>query len=146
LHQPYSHLVWCHNFRTTSIAPALCTDIKELHSGSRSCSVHVSYVQHPADWDIKGYILQHPDMQQEAAQPSASEGSTSNPQPLGPFQGTLTYGSKAQMLLTLPVQSVKKSLKSDKLAVVLQERVRSCCCLQQGHVCMPVRSPKPKQC
>jgi hypothetical protein len=108
---------------TRSIAAALCTDIEELHSGSRSCSVHVSYVQHPADWDIKGYILQHPDMQQQAAQPSAIAGSSSTSESVGPFQRTLTNGSGGQMLLTIPVQGIKKYMKSVKHAVVLQERV-----------------------
>jgi hypothetical protein len=64
LHQPYSHLLRSRNIlqvkSTVRIASPLCTDIEELQSVSGSCSVQVFFAKHSADWDVKGYILQHP--------------------------------------------------------------------------------------
>ena len=149
LHQPYSHLVWCHinaQNTQTNIASALCTDITQLQSVNGSCSVTVSIVNHPAGWEVKDYILQHPVMQQQeqllqqhqqqqqqpaeqqAAQASGSAvGSTSTTWSLGPCEATLTRTAAGTLLLKdLSMLSIHKSLRCDGSphALVLQERVR----------------------
>jgi hypothetical protein len=133
LHQPYSHLSWCHgHFHlrcTVGIGAALCTDIEELHSNG--CSAEVSFVKHPADWDVKGYILQHPVMQhQTAMQPSASAAGSTNPtQVLGPLEVTLMRrAARHTRLKDLPKQTILRSLQcvGAPHTVVRQERVRCC--------------------
>jgi hypothetical protein len=142
LHTPYSHLLWCHMslqvYSTVCIASALCTDIEDLHSANASCSVQVSFLKHPADWDIKGYILQHPVMQQQAAvQPSDSTvGSTNASQSLEPFEATLKRRTTGALWVKgLSAQSIMQSLEWDGAPhnVVLQERVRWCNCHQKCH-------------
>jgi hypothetical protein len=129
LHQPYSHILWC-NIRflpggSLYISNALCTDIHKLQIGVCSCSVQVSFVKHPADWDVKGYILQHPVMQQQAAIQAPAG---SNTQSLRPYKVTLKCTAKGLWLHEVPVYSIFQSLDCGGAphAVVLQERVRCC--------------------
>ena len=98
-----------------------------------SCSVQVYFVKHPADWGVKGYIKQHPVMQQQQqavqAPPSAA-GSTSTTPSIGPLVATLTHAAQGRMRLTeLPILStVKQECGGAPHALVLQERVRCCVC------------------
>jgi hypothetical protein len=94
-------------------ASGLWTNIEELQSVNGSCSVQVSFVKHPADWDVKGYILQHPVMQQQdAAQPSASAaGSPSATQYTERYAATLTHTTHGGMMMKeLPIYSILKAL------------------------------------
>jgi hypothetical protein len=97
-----------------------------------SCSVQVSFVKHPADWDVEGYIRQHPVMQQhqQAVQaPPSAAGSTSNTMSLGSFGATLTRAANGNKLTELPILSIiKQKCGGAPHAVILQERVRCCVC------------------
>lgn len=144
LRQPYSHFflspAQLKLGAKVRIAVPLCTDIKALQSLNGSCPVKVSFMVHPAGWNVNEYVLQHPVQQQQVQQQTARAShsvpaSTSTTQVLGPFEGTVKKTTGYPPLYLTGLQSyvadVAGALQLSKSsasphAVVLQERVRHC--------------------
>jgi hypothetical protein len=127
LHQPYSHLVWgsylLAKWHMLYIAKPLCTDIQAVQLADGSCSVQVYLVIHSADWDVKGYVLQHPVMQdqQQVQQWAAQASDSAAGNILGPVEAVLSRRRQGQLQLTgVP----RLGSEADPHAYVLQERVR----------------------
>jgi hypothetical protein len=144
LHQPYSHFLWCgyqlNRKCLIRIACALCTDIEELQNVNGICSAQVSVVKHPADFDVKGYVLQHPTMQQEQPvtqgamlQAGSSNGSSSTV--LGPLAATLKRSEDGRVCMSGLSCQIIVSLAGGTVphTLVLQERVRLCSCRVMLH-------------
>jgi hypothetical protein len=64
LYQPYSHFFSGSSVykprRRAYISRVLCTDTEEVQSVHGSCSIQVSFMSHPAGWDVNEYVKQHP--------------------------------------------------------------------------------------
>jgi hypothetical protein len=116
-----------------NIARPLCTDIEAVQFADGSCSVQVSFVSHPADWDIQEYVRQHPVMQnwqqvQQWAAHASHSAAGNTTRALGPFEAVLSRREQGQLSLTgiSGAQLIVQALGSKAVphAVVLQERVR----------------------